>query len=71
MKPILLLFAAFTFLSLTCRKVSNFSLTKNKNQLIAIQPLNNYNTSGIKTIQKEIACFYNRQVIVLEPKTTS
>ncbi|MEQ1799114.1 MAG: matrixin family metalloprotease [Lacibacter sp.] len=68
MKPILLLFAAFTFLSLTCRKASNFSLTKNKNQLIALQPLNNFNTSGIETIQKEIASFYNRQVIVLEPK---
>lgn len=68
MKPIVFYFISLTFLSLTCKKASNFSLIKNKNQFIAIQPLNNYNTSGIETIQKEIASFYNRQVIILVPK---
>ena len=47
----------------------NFLQEKNKNKIIALQPLDDYDTVQLNLISKEISNFYNRQVIILEPFT--
>lgn len=44
------------------------SLNSNKqNQIIAFQPLDDYNEQEIDSIVKEVSRFYNKQVIALKP----
>ncbi|MEP7374789.1 MAG: matrixin family metalloprotease [Chitinophagaceae bacterium] len=45
----------------------NFFQEKNKNKIIALQPLDDYDTEQLNSISKEIGSFYNRSVIILKP----
>ena len=45
----------------------NFFEEKNKNKIIALQPLDDYDIEMLNSISKEINGFYSRNVIILKP----
>jgi archaemetzincin len=45
----------------------NFFQEKNKNKIIALQPLDDYDIEQLNSISKEIGSFYNRSVIIMKP----
>ena len=45
----------------------NFFQEKNRNKIIALQPLDDYDMEQLGSISKEISSFYQRNVIILEP----
>jgi archaemetzincin len=51
------------------RKHENFFLSKNKNKIIAIQPVDYYDTARLSFIRDELSHFYQRKVIILKPIT--
>lgn len=62
----------FTLLSLvllaTCRQSSYLSLKKtDKKQIIALQPLGNYNEPVLNSLIFDLRDFYHKQVIILQP----
>lgn len=58
------------FLSTGCIKHhDSFLLTSNKEKIIALQPLDNYDTEQLHFISTEIGSFYKRKVIILDPIT--
>jgi hypothetical protein len=69
MKPASALVITFIFILLySCNKhYDNFLLNKNKEKIIALQPLGNYDTEQLHFISREISSFYNRKVMILPP----
>jgi archaemetzincin len=69
MKPVSALIATLTFILLySCNKhYDSFLLTKNKEKIIALQPLGDYDTVQLQFISRDISSFYNRKVIILPP----
>jgi archaemetzincin len=49
------------------KQKDNFFQEKNKNKIIALQPLDDYDIEQLSFISKEISNFYNRTVIILKP----
>jgi len=68
MRPVLPITVLLTLLSASCRKAPLLSLTGDKqNQVIAIQPLDDYNVQHIQTALEALRQYYHKPVIVLEP----
>jgi len=69
MKPVSRLLVTLTFILLySCNKhYDNFLLPKNKEKIIALQPLGYYDAGQLQFISREISNFYNRKVIILPP----
>ena len=68
MKPILRIAVLLTVLATSCRKAPLLSLASDKqNQVIAIQPLDDYNVQDIQPVLEALRRFYHKPVIVLEP----
>ena len=67
MKVLLAVFA-LTALQTNCRKHAVISLTHNNNpKMIALQPLENYDTGKLSAISKEVSAFLNIRVVILDP----
>lgn len=63
----ILLAGAITLLLSGCSKSrENFFQPGNQNKIIALQPLDNYNTKQLDFISKEIENFFNVKVIILQ-----
>ena len=68
MKSALIITAIIYLFTSNCKRQPIISLkTTAKKQIIAIQPLDNYNVQEIAIVLKEISCFYNKQLIILKP----
>jgi len=66
MKLLILVIVLVVFSSLSCRKQLSFSLAKNgRNEIIAIQPLDDFDVSSIDSVINEISKVYDRRVIIL------
>ena len=62
--------AIISILLYSCNKqYDNFLLKKNKEKIIALQPLGEYHTEQLNFISHEISSFYKRKVIILNPIT--
>lgn len=60
--------AIISLLLYSCNKqYDNFLHNKNKQRIIALQPLGDYDSEQLNFISKEIGSFYNRKVIILKP----
>jgi hypothetical protein len=67
---LILAFITFVFGIIGCNKrYDNFLLEKNKEKIIALQPLDEYDTILLQFISNEISYFYNRKVIIKDPIT--
>lgn len=67
MKLSKLIFIFLIFSSINCKKPSIFSLTDHsQDQVIAFQPLDDFNVQEIYWLVNEISGFYNKRVIVLK-----
>jgi archaemetzincin len=65
---ILLAILTLTALQTNCRKHSIISLThSNSQKIIALQPLEDYDTGRLTTVSKEISAFFNIRVLILNP----
>jgi hypothetical protein len=65
---ILLAILTLTALQTNCRKHSIISLThSNSQKIIALQPLEDYDTGQLTTVSKEISAFFNTRVLILDP----
>lgn len=65
---ILLAILALTVLQTNCRKHPIISLNHNNGQkIIALQPLDHYDTGQLTTLSKEISIFFNVRVLILNP----
>ena len=63
----ILIFTLLVFFSLNCKKQPIFSLGNHtENQIIAFQPLDDFNTLEIGPVINEISSFYNKRVIILK-----
>ena len=68
MKPSILIFTLLTFSTINCKKQSVFSLDNHSQyQIIAFQPLDDFNMLEIAPVMNEISRFFNKRVIVLKP----
>lgn len=68
MKLSIYIFSLLVFFSLYCKKQPIFSLgSHSENQIIAFQPLDDFNMQEIEPVINEISGFYNKPVIVLKP----
>ena len=68
MKSVFIIATILYFTTGNCKRPSIITLTNTTpNQIIAIQPLDNYNEKELISIQDEIRRFYNKKVIFLEP----
>lgn len=69
MRSIHLIILSITILVLPgCIKYKdNFFQEKNKHKIIALQPLDDYDTELLNFVREELGNFYNRKVIVLKP----
>ena len=66
MNRTILTIISFVIYSIGCTKQSIFSLSdQNKDQVIAIQPLDNFDVTEMAGIMNEISTLYRRRVIVL------
>ena len=63
----ILFFILLFFLPGCITKPDNFFQSRNQEKIIAIQPLETYDTTYLNFISKEISNFYKRKVIVLKP----
>ena len=65
---ILLAILALTALQTNCRKHPVISLNHSNGQkIIALQPLEDYDTGKLTAIGKEISAFFNTRVLILDP----
>jgi archaemetzincin len=65
---ILLAILALTALQTNCRKHPVISLNhSNGKKIIALQPLEDYDTGQLTAIGKEISAFFNTRVLILDP----
>lgn len=60
-------FILLLFFPACTRETNSFLQTRNQDKIIAIQPLENYDTTYLQFISTEISNFYNRKVIILMP----
>ena len=68
MKLSIYIFSLLIFFSLNCKKQPFFSLGNHtENQIIAFQPLDDFNMLEIDPVITEISLFYKKRVIVLKP----
>src|SRR5688572_4223170 len=68
MKLSIFIFTLLIFFSINCKKQPIFSLGNDSQyQIIAFQPLDDFNMLEIDPVINEISSFYNRRVIVLKP----
>ena len=68
MKSTLLISVLLYFLGSNCKKHTYISLNKTSTkQIIAIQPLGNYDEAILLSVAKEISIFYNKRVILFKP----
>jgi len=62
------LLAILTLTALNCRKHSIISLTHNNDhKIIALQPLEDYDTGQLRTVCRDISTFFNTRVMILNP----
>jgi archaemetzincin len=65
---ILLAILTLTALQTNCRKHSIISLHHSNGQkIIALQPLDDYDTGQLLTVSKEISTFFNTRVLIMDP----
>ena len=68
MKLSIFIFTLLIFFSINCKKQPVFSLDNHSQyQIIAFQPLDDFNMLEIDPVINEIFSFYNKRVIVLKP----
>src|SRR5688572_30356490 len=68
MKLSIFRFSLLIFLSIHCKKQPIFSLGYDtENQIIAFQPLDDFNMLEIDIVINEISRFYNKRVVILKP----
>src|SRR4051812_44314755 len=65
---ILLVILTLTALQTNCRKHPVISLNHSNGQkIIAVQPLEDYDTALLTTVSKEISTFFKTRVLILDP----